>query len=111
MKYCLFVYFFCCFRGSKSVNKCSWCFQFFVDNDEIARYLDKRFKFPVDEFQYTGVEDIIYEVNTTRFRLSLYYTVSDFGTPGDNRNENLDLIFFGSANKTVQFYSLYLEAF
>ena len=98
LKYCLFLYFFCCSSGSKSVNKCSWCSQFFVDNNEIANHLDKRFRFPVNELHFTGVEDIIFEVNTTRFKLSLYYTVSDFATPGDNRNENLGLIFFGSAN-------------
>ena len=71
----------------------------FCDNDEIARYLDKRFKFPVDEFKYNGVEDIVSGVKATRFRLSLNYIVSDFATPGNNRNGNLRLTFFGSAKK------------
>ena len=106
-----FCHLFYCSRGSKSVKKCSWCTRFCIDNDKIIRYLDRRFRFLADEFKYTGVEDIVSEVKATKSRLSLYYLLSDFTKPGNNRNENFGLIFFQSANKPVQLYFLYLEVF
>ena len=45
----------------------------FIDNDEIAKYLDRRFRVLADEFKYIGVEDLVSKVKATRFKLSLCY--------------------------------------
>ena len=74
---------------------------FFYDSD-IARYLDRRFRFCVDEFKYTDVEMILSEVEFSRFMLGLSYVVYDFVKSSNARNDNYRLIFFESANNSIQ---------
>ena len=83
----------------------------FDDDKNIGRYLDRRFRFFADEFKYTNHEEVISEVKSIRFRLSLYYLVSDFVKASDTRNANYGLIIFESANKPVQLCLFYLEVF
>lgn len=83
----------------------------FVEESDFANYFDKWFKFSMDEFKYTNFESIVKDLNAKKFKLSLYYIVSDFARIDDNRNENYGLIFFESANKPFMLYLVYLEVF
>lgn len=99
-----FYHLFYCSRGLKSVNKCSYGTRFFIDGHEIARYLDRSFKYHVDGFKYTDLENILPHVNSHRFRFSLYYIISDFAKTSNIRNKNYySLIVFKNIKRQVHF--------
>lgn len=68
-------------------------YTFFGDANDFENYLNKWFQFTMDEFRYPNLESIAKNLKAKKFNQSLYYIVSDFTEPSENRNENYGLFF------------------